>query len=110
VAAGSSRPGSAGEHAAAERSRADVDATLEALLGRTVTELEQRRAELALAAEVRARLQAEVEHLEHRLHDAEVERSDLIDKLTHRDRLLGQIFSSRSWRWTQALRRMLRRP
>jgi hypothetical protein len=72
--------------------------------------LEQRRAELALAAEVRARLQAEVEHLEHRLHDAEVERSDLTDKLTHRDRLLGQIFGSRSWRWTQALRRMLRRP
>lgn len=107
---GSRRAGSAGDEAALEPAGADVDTTLETLLARTVTDLEQSRAELALAAEIRARLQGEVEHLERRLHDAEVERSDLIDKVAHRDRLLSQIFGSRSWRWAQALRRMLGRP
>jgi len=109
VAAGTRPAGSSGEHDAARPTDADVDATLEAILGRTLAQLEQSRAEVALAAEIRTRLQAEIEQLERRLHDAEAERVDLIDKVDHRDRILSQIFGSRSWRWAQALRRTLRR-
>lgn len=109
MAAGDSRAGSAGEGATAEPARDDVDAALESILGRTLAQLEQSRAEVALAAEIRTRLQAEIEQLERRLHDAEAERVDLIDKVDHRDRILSQIFGSRSWRWAQALRRTLGR-
>lgn len=85
---------------------ADADAGLEALLGRTVTELDRARAELALALQLRARLLGEIERLERRLRDAEAERLELLEKVHHRDRILTQIFGSRSWRWAQALRRM----
>jgi septal ring factor EnvC (AmiA/AmiB activator) len=91
------------------RPKDDADDALEALLGRTSAQLDEARAELALAETVRARLAAEVERLEHRLRESEAERLELADKIAHRDRIITQVFSSRSWRWTQALRRLLRR-
>jgi hypothetical protein len=85
------------------------DEPLEALLGRTSAQLDAARAEVALAATLRDRLLAEIEQLERRLQDSEIERIELADKIAHRDRILAQVFGSRSWRWAQALRRMLRR-
>jgi hypothetical protein len=84
-----------------------ADASLEALLGRTTVELERARADLTLAAQVRTRLQDEIERLECRLADAEAERLDLLGKIDDRDRLLGQVLGSRSWRWGRVLRRLL---
>jgi chromosome segregation ATPase len=84
------------------------DALAEAL-GRTSAQLDAARADLALSESVRQRLAAEVQRLKRRLDDVEVERAELADKVRHRDGLLGLVFASRSWRWTQALRRALRR-
>ncbi len=86
-----------------------ADASLEALVGRTSAQLDQARADVALAAQLRARLQDEIERLERRLADAEVERLELLVKVDDRDRLLTQVLGSRSWRWGRALRRVLRR-
>lgn len=94
----------------AERAESYGDATIEALLGRTSAQLDQARADVALTARLQARLLEEIERLERRLEDAEAERLELLEKVTHRDRLLGQIFASRSWRWANALRRLLGRP
>jgi hypothetical protein len=85
------------------------EAALEAQLGRRSAQLEAARAEIALAAQVRARLLEELDRLERRLGDAEAERLDLLEKLEKRDRLLSQIFGSRSWRWAQVMRRVLGR-
>ena len=85
------------------------DGSVEALLGRTSAQLDEARAGVALAAQLRARLLGEIERLEQRLRDSEAERFELLEKLSHRDGLLSQIFGSRSWRWTHALRRMLGR-
>jgi len=93
----------------AEGAKPDADASIAALLGRTCAQLENARADVALAARLQARQCEEIEHLERRLQDSEVERLELLDKLNHRDGLLSQIFGSRSWRWTHALRRMLGR-
>jgi chromosome segregation ATPase len=82
---------------------------LAAALGRSSAQLDALRADLALSESVRERLAAEVQRLRRRLDDAEIERTELADKLRHRDGLIGQVFGSRSWRWTQALRRALRR-
>jgi hypothetical protein len=54
-------------------------------------------------------MQKEFDGLERRLHIAEAECLELRDKVDHRDRLLSQVFGSRSWRWTQAMRRALGR-
>lgn len=86
------------------------DEPIEFLLGRTSARLEHVRGELALAMRVQARLREEVEHLERRLRDAEAERLALAEKVDERDRLLTLVFASRSWRWAQALRRVLGRP
>jgi len=83
--------------------------SLESLLGRTSAELDRVNAELALDARLRSRLQDEVERLERRLRDAEAQCLELGEKVDHRDRLLGQIFASRSWRWAQVMRRVLGR-
>lgn len=84
-------------------------ASLAEALGRTSAQLDEARAEARLADELRQRLLADVRRLERRLQDAEAECHELAEKVKHRDRLLSQIFGSRSWRWTQALRRSLRR-
>jgi len=113
VAAGISRAAPPGDRGTAERTATGGEAAhgpLEELLGRTSAELDAALAELALSAKVRSRLEVEVERLEQRLRDAEGERRELREKLDHRDRLLGQVFGSRSWRWTQAVRRLVGRP
>ena len=84
-------------------------ASLAEALGRTSAQLDEARAEARLADELRQRLLADVRRLERRLQDAEAECHELAEKVKHRDRLLSQIFGSRSWRWTQALRRSLKR-
>lgn len=84
-------------------------ASLAEALGRTSAQLDEARAEARLADELRQRLLADVRRLERRLQDAEAECHELAEKVKHRDRLLSQVFGSRSWRWTQALRRSLRR-
>lgn len=90
-----------------------ADAPRDALataLGRTSAQLDEARAAAALAESLRERLAGDVRRLERRLADVEAERDELLDRLKHRDRLLSQIFGSRSWRWTQTLRRRLGRP
>lgn len=82
---------------------------LAAALGRTSAQLDEARAAAALAEALRQRLLADVRRLERRLHDAEAECQELAEKVKQRDRLLSQVFGSRSWRWTQALRRTLKR-
>jgi len=82
---------------------------LESLLGRTSAQLDHARGELALATQLRSRMQEEITRLERRLRDAEAECLELRGELERRDRLLGQILDSRSWRWTQALRRVVGR-
>lgn len=94
-----------GDDAEPGRSRDALAATL----GRTSAQLDEARAAARLAEELRQRLLADVRRLERRLQDAEAECHDLAEKVKHRDRLLAQIFGSRSWRWTQALRRTLKR-
>ena len=84
-------------------------ASLAEALGRTSAQLDEARAEARLADELRQRLLADVRRLERRLQDAEAECHELAEKVKHRDRLLSQVFGSRSWRWTQALRRSLKR-
>jgi hypothetical protein len=79
------------------------------LLARTSADLERASAEIALEARLRSRLQEEVERLERRLRDAQAECLELGEKVGHRDRLLSQIFGSRSWRWAQAMRRVFGR-
>src|SRR5581483_7864527 len=74
-----------------------------------LTPLEPARFDLDLSNRVQERLLKEIERLEQRLADAEAERLELLEQVNHRDRLLTQIFRSRSWRWTQALRRSLGR-
>jgi chromosome segregation ATPase len=101
---GASRSGDAPAPGAA------ADEALEALLGRTSARLEQVSGDLALATRVQARLREEVACLERRLADAEAERLALAEKIDERDRLLAQVFASRSWRWTERLRRLLGRP
>jgi chromosome segregation ATPase len=83
---------------------------LAAALGRASAQLDEARAAAALADGLRERLANDVRRLERRLADVEAERDELLEKLNHRDRLLTQIFGSRSWRWTQGLRRRLGRP
>ena len=83
--------------------------SLESLLGRTSAELDRANAELALATRLQTRTQDDVERLERRLRDAEVQCLELREKLDYRDRLLSQVFASRTWRWAQALRRALGR-
>jgi hypothetical protein len=78
-------------------------------LGRTSVQLEQARFEIALANRVQERLLKEIERLEHRLSDTEAERLELLERVDDRDRLLAQVFSSRSWRWAQTLRKFLGR-
>ena len=85
------------------------DASIEAVLGRTVARLDQARAEAALAVRQSERLRDEIELLERRLADSEAERLELLEKVEQRDRLLSQIFGSRSWRMGQALRHLLGR-
>ncbi|MBM4246829.1 MAG: hypothetical protein FJ148_24060 [Deltaproteobacteria bacterium] len=80
------------------------------VLGRTSAQLDEARAAAELAESVRERLASDVCRLERRLADVEAERDELREKVKYRDRLLAQIFGSRSWRWTQALRRRLGRP
>ncbi|HZR84592.1 MAG TPA: hypothetical protein VFD92_26095 [Candidatus Binatia bacterium] len=82
---------------------------LPATLARSTVWLEQARFDLDLSNRVQERLLKEIERLEQRLADAEAERLELLEQVNHRDRLLTQIFRSRSWRWTQALRRSLGR-
>lgn len=82
---------------------------LAAALGRTSAQLDEARAAAALAESLRDRLAADVRRLERRLQDVEAECHELAEKVKHRDRLLSLIFGSRSWRWTQALRRTLKR-
>jgi hypothetical protein len=84
-------------------------ASLEELLGRQSAQLDRARAEIELAAQLRVRLLDEIDRLERSLRDADAERLDLLDKVQNRDRLLGQIFGSRSWRWAQVMRRVLGR-
>ena len=86
-----------------------VQESLEAALGRAGGQLEQARFELTLTARVQERLLREIDRLEQRLTDTESERTELLEQVAHRDRIIGQIFASRSWRWAQALRRMLGR-
>jgi hypothetical protein len=86
-----------------------ADASLEALVGRTSAQLDRARAGVALAAQLRERLQDEIDRLERRLADAEAERLELLGKVDDRDRRLKQILGSRSWRWAQAVRRILGR-
>ncbi len=85
------------------------DAALEERLARLSAELEQARFELALAARIRERLEREVAHLEQSVSELEDERVALRDDVKERDRIIGVIFESRSWKWMQALRRLLRR-
>jgi hypothetical protein len=82
---------------------------IEEALGRTSVQLEQAQFELALASRVRERLLKEIERLEQRLSDTEVERLELLERVNERDRLIAQVFSSRSWRWAQSLRRLIGR-
>lgn len=82
---------------------------LAAALGRSSAVVDALRADLALAERARSRLAAELRDVRRRLEDVEAERLELTEKIRHRDRLLTQIFGSRSWRWTQALRRTLKR-
>lgn len=84
-------------------------ASLAEALGRTSAQLDEARAAARLSEELRQRLLADVRRLERRLQDAEAECHELAEKVKHRDRILSQIFGSRSWRWTQALRRTLKR-
>ncbi len=84
-------------------------APIEEALGRLSAELEQARFDLELATKVRARLEREVARLEWRLAEAEANRDELREQRDDRDRLLSSIFASRSWRWTQLLRRFLGR-
>jgi hypothetical protein len=94
-----------------ERSVAgEDDASIEAVLARTSAQLEQARFEVALAARVQQRLLDEIARLQELLADAEAERVALREQIDRRDRLLSQIFASRSWRWTQRLRRVIGRP
>lgn len=86
-----------------------VGVALEAEVARSRVSLDQARFEIDLATRVQERLLKEIDRLEHRLADTEAERLELLEQVTHRDRLLAQVFSSRSWRWTQALRRRLGR-
>jgi hypothetical protein len=85
------------------------DAPIEAVLGRTSAQLEQARFEIGLAARLQERLLREIERLEHSLADAQAEHLELLEQVNHRDLLLSQVFSSRSWRWAQTLRRILGR-
>lgn len=96
-------PSAAGELSSVE------DRRIEEALGRMSAELEQARFELALVKGVRARLEREVERLAQRLADAEASRSELGERVNERDRLLATVFASRSWRWAQALRRVIGR-
>jgi hypothetical protein len=85
------------------------DAAIEAVLGRTTAKLEQARFDMGLAARLQKRLLDEIDRLEGRLAESDAERLELVEKVHDRDRMLGKIFGSRSWRWAQALRRMLGR-
>ena len=78
-------------------------------LGTLSAEVEKLRFELAMVQRVEARQRGEIVRLERRIAVLETERRELIDQVAHRDRLLTLIQSSRSWRWTQALRRRLGR-
>jgi len=78
-------------------------------LGRSRVQLEQSRFELELGKRVQERLLKEIEQLERRLADREAERLELLERVEERDRLLSQVFGSRTWRWSQRLRRLLRR-
>jgi chromosome segregation ATPase len=83
--------------------------SIDEALGRTGAQLDQARFELTLARRVQARLLKEIERLEHRLADSESERLELLERVDERDRLIAQIFGSRSWRWAQLLRRVFGR-
>lgn len=123
MAAGFLRADPPGDRGAVERAEAGASTTgrvgtsatrgaeapLEELLGRATADADRARAEAALAAEIRTRLEREVERLERQLRDAEAERLELLARVEDRDRLLSRIFGSRSWRFTQALRRLLGR-
>lgn len=97
------------EPAASNGDSPPAQESLQAALGRAGGQLEQARFELTLTARVQERLLREVERLEQRLSDAESERNELLEQVAHRDRIIAQIFGSRSWRWAQALRRVLGR-
>ncbi len=78
-------------------------------LGTLSTEVENLRFKLAMAQQVEGRQRGEIARLERRIAVLETERRELIGQVAHRDRLLTLIQSSRSWRWTQAVRRRLGR-
>lgn len=86
-----------------------ADAPPATTLARTHVRLEQAKFEIELGVRVQERLLREIDRLEQRVADVEAERLELLEQVNHRDRLLTQVFSSRSWRWTQALRRRLGR-
>ncbi|MBY0279286.1 hypothetical protein K2Z84_28460 [Candidatus Binatia bacterium] len=83
--------------------------TLAEALGRASARVDALRADLDVSERVRLRLAEELRRLGRRIEDVEAECRELSERVRHRDRLLAQIFGSRSWRVTQALRRALKR-
>lgn len=97
------------EPSASNGDSAAAHESLEAALGRAGGQLDQARFELTLKTRVQERLLKEIERLERRLDDSETERMELLEQVVHRDHIISQIFGSRSWRWSQSLRRLLGR-
>jgi hypothetical protein len=78
-------------------------------LGRLAARVAQAEFERDLARTIQRRLEGELRRLESRVGVLEGERANLRAQLDERDRLLGVIFRSRSWRIAQRLRRLLGR-
>jgi hypothetical protein len=71
--------------------------------------LEQSRHDQEVLRELKTRLKRELSSLDRRVVELEGERDSLLARLSERDRVLDVMKQSRSWRWTQALRRLLGR-
>lgn len=87
----------------------DDRASLEERVAKQATELERMGFELELARATQDRLGQERDRLEQTVADLEHDRGRLREEIASRERLLDVIFRSRSWRLTQAVRRVLGR-